>query len=158
MNLWRRIQLMIGRCVIKAAEAGGGRVLVTIDGLEGEQSDGLEYAEPWGLTSVPLPGAEGITLAIMGDRSHRAVIPMGDERYRPTDLAPGETAIFDDLGHRIVIRRDGIEIVSPDDIEVTCQNFRINGQPVATVTDLVQVGSGSSAGQWPIITGVENGA
>ena len=30
----------------------------------------------------------------------------------------------------------------------------INGQPIVTVPHEVEVGSGSSAGRWPIVTGV----
>ncbi|MEM7746073.1 MAG: phage baseplate assembly protein V [Pseudomonadota bacterium] len=153
----RRLQLMIGRCVIRAIAADGGRVLVSIDGLQDESADALELAEPVWLTALPLDGAEGISLSVMGDGSHRVVLPLGDRRYRPTDLQPGESSRFDDLGHRIDIRRDGIRIVSPDQIEIDAPSMTVNGEAVATVTHLVQVGAGSSAGQWPIVTGVGDG-
>lgn len=163
-KLSRRIQLMVGRCVIAAAKADGGRVLVNIEGLEDESSDACELAEPWGLTSVPKSGAEGVSLSVMGVRGHRVIVPMGDRRYRPKDTQEGETILFDDLGHQIEIRRDGIVIVSPDkitigadSIEITASSATINGEAIATVTDEVEVGGGSSAGRWPIVTGVGDG-
>lgn len=160
-RLSRRVQLMIGRCVLRAIAAGGGRITVGIDGLDGASMDGVELAEPTGLTCVPLDGAEGVALSIMGDGGHQVVIPLGDRRHRPRDLSPGDVSLFDHRGHRIDIVDGRIRITTPDvleiaaaDIEITAQNASINGQRIATVTDLVAVGSGSSAGQWPIVTGV----
>lgn len=153
-KLSRRLQLMIGRCIVQAARADGGRVLVAIDGLDGEASDQVEWAEPWGMTSVPLAGAEGVALSVMGERGHRVVLSLGDRNHRPRDLVPGETCLFDDLGNRVEIRRDRIRITAVDQLEITAPLARINGQAIATVTDEVNVGAGSSAGRWPIVTGV----
>ncbi|MEM7025586.1 MAG: phage baseplate assembly protein [Pseudomonadota bacterium] len=160
-KLARRLQLMIGRCVIRAVAAGGGRVLVGIDGFADQALDDLEYAEPTGLTCIPRAGAEGIAVSIMGDGSHQVVIPLGDRRHRPRDLKPGDSSLHDHRGHRIDIVDGRIRITSPDrleiaapEIDITATAARINGEAIATVTDEVEVGSGSSAGRWPIVTGV----
>ena len=160
-KLARRMQLMVGRCVLRAVSASGGRVLVGIDGLDGSSMDGIELAEPSGLTCIPLNGAEGIALSVMGDGTHQIIVPLGDRRHRPKDLQPGDSSLFDHRGHRIDIVEGRIRITSPDlleinapTIQVTADSATINGQAIATVTDEVDVGSGSSAGRWPIVTGV----
>lgn len=157
----RRVMLMIGRAVILAARADGGRVLVDLGQLEGESARAAELAEPWGLTSVPLAGAEAVTLSVMGERGHRIALSLGDRRHRPRNLQPGETALFDDQGQRIGVRRNRVEIVALEtlviqagEIEIAAASMTVNGKAVATVDDLVEVGAGSSAGRWPIVTGV----
>lgn len=154
--LSRRLSLMIGRAVIRATRADGGRVLVNLDMLSGEAPDDVEFAEPWGLTSVPMAGSEAVTLAVMGERGNKVAISMGDRRHRPRDLEPGESALFDDQGQRIVIGRDGIFITSPKALTINAPEATINGRAIATVGHEVNVQSGSSSGRHPIVTGVGN--
>lgn len=156
-RLSRRLQLMVGRCVIRAVEASGGRILLTVDALDDEAADRVELAEPWGLTSAPLPGAEAVSLSIMGERGHRVALSMGDRRHRPRDLEPGETSLFDDVGNRIDILRDRIRITAPQRLEIVTPHATINGDAISTVGDRVQVGAGSSAGLWPLVEGVGDG-
>lgn len=159
--LRRRLQLMIGRAVVRAAAADGGRVLVTLDMLDGETSGAVEWAEPWGLTSVPLPGSEALTLAVTGERGNKVALPLGDRRHRPKDAVPGETVIFDDQDQRISVKRSEIHVTTPKRlvieapvIQIIAASATINGEAIATVTHEVYVGSGSSQGRWPIVTGV----
>lgn len=152
--LHRRISLMIGRAVINAVEANGGRVLLTLDMLKDEDSRLVELAEPWGLTSIPLVGAEAVTLAVMGERGNKIAISLGDRRHRPKDGVPGESILFDEQGQRIAIKRDGIEITAPLGLKITTPSMTVNGRAVSTVGHEVDVKSGSSSGRWPLVTGV----
>ena len=90
----------------------------------------------------------------MGDGGHQVVLPLGDRRYRPRDLASGDSSLFDHHGHRIDIVERRIRITSPDVLEIHAPRAMINGQTIVTVPHEVEVGSGSSAGRWPIVTGV----
>ena len=58
----------------------------------GEIKDNLEHFEPYGFTSNPLAGAEGIAAFIGGDRSHGVLLVVADRRYRIQALQPGEVA------------------------------------------------------------------
>jgi phage baseplate assembly protein V len=64
----------------------------------GEVNDDMEHFEPYGFTSNPLAGAEGIATFLGGDRSHAIVLVVADRRYRLQSLAPGEVAIYTDEG------------------------------------------------------------
>lgn len=157
-RLHRRVSLLIGRAVIRAVKADGGRVLVTLDMLSDETSGSVELAEPWGLTSIPLEGAEAVTLAVMGERGNKIAISLGDRRHRPKDGVPGESFLFDEQGQRIAIRRGGIEITAPLGIQITTPSMTVNGRAVSTVGHEVDVKSGSSSGRWNLVTGVgDNG-
>ena len=76
--------------------------------LAGEVKDNLEHFEPYGLTSHPLPGAEGIAAFLGGDRSHGIVLVVSDRRYRIQGMEPGEVAIYTDEGDKIHLKRGRI--------------------------------------------------
>lgn len=76
--------------------------------LAGEVKDSLEHFEPYGLTSHPLPGAEGIAAFLGGDRSHGIVLVVSDRRYRIQSMEPGEVAIYTDEGDKIHFKRGRI--------------------------------------------------
>ncbi|XZG71733.1 phage baseplate assembly protein V [Chitinibacteraceae bacterium HSL-7] len=72
----------------------------------------LEHVEPFGLTAHPMAGAECVAAFPAGDRSHGVVLVVSDRRCRPTDLAAGETALFNAHGVTIKLRADGtVEVV-----------------------------------------------
>lgn len=85
-----------------------------------ELRDGLEHVEPYGFTAEPkLDGqAEAFALFFDGERSHGVVISVADRRYRITGMRQGEVALYDDLGQRIYLTRDGIRIETPKRIDV----------------------------------------
>lgn len=92
-----------------------------IRALAGEVLDGVEVLEQYGVTSVPLPGASGVAVFFGGDRSHGVAFPPNDKRYRPTDLEPGDVAIYTDEGARITLRRGRV-------IEVECDVYRVKAK------------------------------
>ncbi|MBF0248042.1 MAG: phage baseplate assembly protein [Alphaproteobacteria bacterium] len=170
--LKRRVLLMIGRGVIKLIDDAGGIQHVQLVALEGETLDRVERFQEYGFTSAPHPGAEAVLAAAAGDRAHSLVVGVEDRRYRLTGLAGGEVAIYDDLGQVIKLARTGIEVTTGQSAGVTVNAPVINanvdkvvvnsndihlagegGAQIARVGDLVAVGTGSSAGNWPIISG-----
>lgn len=56
----------------------------------GEVNDDMEHFEPYGFTSNPLAGAEGIATFLGGDRSHAVVLVVADRRFRLKALAPAK--------------------------------------------------------------------
>lgn len=85
----------------------------------GEVKDGLEHFEPYGFTSNPLAGAEGIAAFIGGDRSHGVLLVVADRRYRIQGMEPGEVAIYTDEGAKVHLKRGRII-----DIEADVINFK----------------------------------
>ncbi len=85
----------------------------------GEVKDSLEHFEPYGFTSNPLAGAEGIAAFLGGDRSHGVLLVVADRRYRIQQLKPGEVAIYTDEGDKVHFKRGRII-----DIETETLNIR----------------------------------
>lgn len=85
----------------------------------GEVNDDMEHFEPYGFTSNPLAGAEGIATFLGGDRSHAVVLVVADRRYRLKALAAGEVAIYTDEGDKIHFKRGRVI-----DIDTATLNIR----------------------------------
>lgn len=153
--LKRRIQLMLGRCVIMLIDDSKAVQILQIQLLSGELRDNIERFQEYGFTSVPHSGAEALAGFVGGLRAHGIVIAVDDRRYRLKALQKGEVALYDDQGQKIVLYRDRIEVEAPkvvvlsDDVHLGAEG----GQKVARIGDKVDVTAGSSAGQWPIIEG-----
>lgn len=124
-------------------------------------------------------GPIGIVLSLAGAPNHRVAVVIDDERYRPKDWEPGESGLYDDQGQKVHLQRGGIlellalskVVINAPTSEVNSQEATINattkavvnspavelggegGKKVARVGDKVDVGSGSSAGLWPIVEG-----
>lgn len=118
--------------------------------LADEIRDDLEHVEPYGFSSEPHPEAEAFTLFFDGDRSHGIVFTIADRRYRLKPLKTGEVAIFDDLGQKVHLTREGLEVYTPGwlhatvdkDAEITVGGNvteSVGGDVSATVTGNVTV-------------------
>ncbi len=107
--LWRKLQLVATRAVVSIAKDTTGTQGLQAKGLKGEVFDYSEHMQPGGLTHVPLAGAEGVFLTIGGARDDGVILCVGDRRHRPTGLASGETALFNDSASqsKVTIRANG---------------------------------------------------
>lgn len=151
----RKLRQLVSRAVIKLVNDGLKLQELQIVGLSGETLDGVERFQEYGFTSNPKAGAEAVTLSVGGNRSHTVIVAVDDRRYRLKGLESGEVALYDDLGQKIVLKRDRIEVESPK-VVVISEDISLGGEggaKLARVGDLVAVGAGSSAGNWPIISG-----
>jgi len=77
-----------------------------------------------------------------GRRAHTIALVVSDRRYRKTDLAEGEVAMYTHEGDYIHFRNGRvIEVVAGASISITAPSFSIDGD--LTVTGSVSDGSGS---------------
>lgn len=107
----------------------------------GEVKDGLEHFEPYGFTSNPLAGAEGIAAFIGGDRSHGVLLVVADRRYRIQGMEPGEVAIYTDEGAKVHLKRGRII-----DIEADVINFKAGTAVNFDTPAITQTGTITSDG------------
>lgn len=105
--LSNRVALMVSRAVLLLVDDSTLMQACQARLLAGEVLGDLEHFHPYGLTSVPLPGAEGLAVCPMGVRSNAVLAVVADRRYRPTGLQPGESALHDNRGLLIHLQEDG---------------------------------------------------
>lgn len=84
-------------------------------GRPGESIENREYVQHYGYTSRPKPGAEVI---VIREGNHYLAIASDDRRYRLA-LEEGEAALYDDLGQRVHLTREGVEVQSLARVRVT---------------------------------------
>ncbi|WP_415257753.1 phage baseplate assembly protein V [Thauera phenylacetica] len=106
----RRLGNMLARGAVSVVNAASKMQTLQVKLMADEVKDGVEHFEPYGYTSHPKPGAEAIAAFFDGDRSHGAILIVGDRRFRLTGLAEGEVALYDDLGQKVHLTRTGIVI------------------------------------------------
>ena len=84
----------IARAVVRRVSDGALLQLLQLTDLPGAPIDGAERFQQYGFSSVPLEGAEAVTLFPNGNRAHPLVVAVDDRRHRPTGLPPGTTCVY----------------------------------------------------------------
>ncbi len=141
MNLERlkqRVMSLVGRCIIMAVDDSRKIQSVQVEVLADELHNEAERFQHYGFSTHPIPGAEGIIVRIGGTASHGVIIVVDDRRYRLTDLAQGEVALYDDLGQVVHLKRDGILIKSE-------MKVRVEAERVDVIADTVNLGGEGGA-------------
>ena len=118
-RLKQRLDNMILRGVVKAVNSAAKMQSVQIVVLKDDPADSVEQPEMYGFTAHPKPGAEAFVVHVGGFREHGLVLAVADRRYRLTGLAEGEVALYDDLGQKVHLTREGIVVSSP--LKVRCE-------------------------------------
>lgn len=152
----RRIRLTVSRGIVRLVNDALKLQEVQIALLADETRDGVERFQNYGLTSVPLSGAEGVFLSVGGSRDHGIVIAIDDRRYRLKGLQPGEVALYDDQGQVIKLKRGkAIEITGCDTLTAICAVSVTVTAPLVTIeastkvlltTPLLEVSGNITAG------------
>lgn len=124
--LRRRMATLIGRAVLHAVNAAPSCQTLQVMILADEPQTDVEHMEPYGYTSNPPAGAEGVILNVAGQRGAAVGLNFGNRNFRIAGLKSGEVAIYTDEGDKIVLKRDR-------NIEVTTLHCVINAQDDYTV-------------------------
>ncbi len=104
----------------------------------GEIKDNLEHFEPYGFTSNPLAGAEGVAAFIGGDRSHGVLLVVADRRYRIQALQPGEVAIYTDEGDKVHLKRGRVMEIDTQTLNIKAATAVNIDTPTLTVTGQIE--------------------
>jgi phage baseplate assembly protein V len=110
----------------------------------------------WSPLSV---GEQVMIISPAGDLTQGVVVPSLYQNAHPapsnkanehiTDYGDGTVITYDTTAHKLRIEcTAAVEVIAP-----LLELGDVGGAAVARVGDLVAVGAGSSAGQWPIVTG-----
>lgn len=109
-RLFRRVMLMIGRARLTTGrdDSSVQRHQVRLGALE--VRDNTPRLAEYGFTSMPPAGSDAVLAFIGGDRSNGVIIATGHQASRLKNMKSGETALYDDLGQRVFLTRQGIVI------------------------------------------------
>lgn len=123
-GLQRSVSNLLARAVVTGLNTASKCQMLQVELLANEQKENVEHLEPYGFTSAPITGAEGVAVFPDGDRSHGVILMVADRRYRIKGLKAGEVAIYTDEGDSIVLKRGRT-------IEATTLNWIVNSETCA---------------------------
>ncbi|WP_368565485.1 phage baseplate assembly protein V [Pseudoxanthomonas sp. UTMC 1351] len=103
-----KLRLLISRAIVRLVDDRAGVQTVQVSLLADEARAAVQRFQQYGLTSVPLAGAEAIAVAVGGSRSNLVVLAVDDRRFRKRDLQPGEVALYTDEGDYLLLKRGRI--------------------------------------------------
>ncbi|MDR1946591.1 MAG: phage baseplate assembly protein V [Desulfovibrio sp.] len=129
-----RINTLVSRAVLHKTDSEPGVQTLQLRILADEDMQDVEHVEPYGFTSSPLSGAEGVVLNVAGRRGACVGINFGNRNVRVTGLKSGEVCIFTDEGDKITLKRDRhikietlhLEIEAQEDVTVDTKIYTVN--------------------------------
>lgn len=134
-SLRNQVTNMVTRAIVKVVDDSQKFQALQVDLGNDEVRGDVEHVQPYGFTSVPLKGAEAVTVAVGGRRDHLVAIMVGDRRYRLRNLESGEVAVYTDEGDQMVFKRGGtIEVTASTKVKLitplveATQDFKIDGK------------------------------
>ncbi|MCK5602307.1 phage baseplate assembly protein [Candidatus Pacearchaeota archaeon] len=121
----------------------------------------VELVLPYGLYSNPKEGAIALMFQVNGQEENMTAIPY-DPYTRFKNLQPGEVAVGNPhTQSKILFKANGdIELEANGAVNINAPNIHLGegGEPIARVGDQITgeviIPSGSSAGTYPVTTGV----
>lgn len=141
--LERKLSLMMGRVIIRMVSDAGGLQAMQVSATKDELRDSVQRFQNYGMTSSPLPGAQGIIVFLSGNRDHPVILAVDDPRYRKK-CEPGEVVIYTDEGDEIRLKRGRkIEIITGELIVKAETKIRFETPLVEATGNIVDDADGS---------------
>ena len=133
MSLTTRLTGMILRGLLRLVQDAAGVQVLQVSLRKGEP-DEVPRLQPYGLSTVPVVGAQALVVRLAGAADAPACILVDDPRTRPTGGTPGDVVLYDARGHKVALLTTGVVVTAPSvDLAGT------GGAAVARVGDAVQV-------------------
>jgi phage baseplate assembly protein V len=141
---------MAVRGLVHRVDDGSAAQRLDVETHEGVVRSAVEVLQPYGLASAPAAGGLTVVIALGGDQGDLVALPMAQPAARMGGLGPGQVALYDDTGSRVLLSADGklavtaaaevtvtvggtVLKVSPGGVEIT-GNLAVTGNITATGT------------------------
>ncbi len=134
-KLTRKVFDLVSRAVIRTKNPDRPMRTLQTEHLPGDVRDDVEHYEPYGFTSEPHIGSEGVAVSIDGNRGHTIVIIAADRRYRIMGLKDGEVAMYDDLGKTVILKRNELLVDAKDSPVVINSGSKVTIKAPEVVVD-----------------------
>ena len=128
-----------------------------VRGLGGEVLSGVQHVQPYGLFANPEDGAQVLLFEVGGARDHVVGVSVSDERYRPKNVAKGDTGLHGKSYTAVRCKVDGtVEVEGGEgSVHITVDplgNVTISGGTVSiTGTSSVDIGAATTIDGKPFL-------
>ena len=120
------IRTMLRRAAIAAANDAGDQQLVRLTGFAGETLQNVVRVQPFGLSSVPPAGGEGLILCL-GGRSDRAMFVGGEHRHTGRTHPGRRHDARDAFGQYLEFVQNSVKLVCTETFTVQAPNVHVTG-------------------------------
>lgn len=137
------------RGLVHRVDDGSAAQRLDVETHEGVVRSGVEVLQPYGLASAPAAGGLTVVIALGGDQGDLVALPMAQPAARLGGLSPGQTALYDDTGSRVLMGADGtIAVVAATEATVTVGGtvFKVSASGVHITGNLVVDGNIEASG------------
>lgn len=110
------IRAMLSRGRLVGFEDGEGLQRVRATGFAGEEVDRVWRHQPFGFTSSPPPGSEGLLLRLGGRAERTVALGFEHPAHRPTSTPQGGTVIYDAFGNAVSLVEQSLRVVHAQEI------------------------------------------
>lgn len=129
-----RIRRLARWGVLRLVRATFATQELQVSAYDGEVHDRVKHAQPYGFCAHPLAGAEVVLIFPGGVSSTPIAISVGGRAFRPTDLAAGEVAVYDDKDQVIILREDRIHVSTPRQVVIdAAEDITVSGEARITI-------------------------
>lgn len=108
-----RLANMVARATVELVRDASKMQRIQVTVQEGQTVDDVERFQPYGFSSVPLAGAEGVVVHPGGDGGHAIAVVVDDRRYRPTGKPGGHVCIYHRTGAIVEFSEEGDIVATP---------------------------------------------
>lgn len=132
--LKRKVQLLVGRCVINTIKNDKYQIELLSD----EVRDEIEIMQHFGFKSIPLKNSKGLTLSVGGMRDDTVIIAT-DNKTAP-EVKEGESTVYNNFSERIELLEKKINMLGKEiniegnEINIEGKTTNINGSSKQLVT------------------------
>ena len=126
-SLRRSLRLLVGKCVIEAAEKSSDGINVDFVVLGNERHSGVRLMQHYGFASVPKSGSHGVALFVGGARDDCVLVASQGAPSGIPSLDAGEVALFSEFGQKVVLDKNGNVDVFP----ASGKDILFNGRVIA---------------------------
>lgn len=153
------VRTMIRRVSLSSVDDSGAQQKMTLKGLKGESLKDVVRVQPFGFSSNPPEGAEGILLSLGGRSDRGMVLGVEHPDHRPKSKKAGASIQYDAHGNSVLCDEDGITVEGPTTIKL-----KVGGTTFVISDGSVDIQGGTlkhngkNIGSTHTHTGVQSGA
>jgi phage baseplate assembly protein V len=108
------------RGLVHRVDDAGAAQRLDVETHEGVLRSGVELLQPYGLASAAAAGGMTVVLALGGDQGDLVALPVAQPAARMGGLGPGQVALYDDTGARVLLSADGkVSVTAAAEVVVT---------------------------------------
>lgn len=132
--LKRRVQMMVGRCILTAVDNSKDFQELQVEALADEVLDNVERFQNFGHVSYPPNKSQCIILSVGGNREHSVCIAVDSKDHRLAGLSVGESALYDQQGNYVWLKSSGLNEIKLKKLKVQNDSHEL----ISVLSELIQ--------------------